>query len=152
MRKFLWLLAVVMLAVACERDDLCLTKPAVPLNVAFADDTTEEPKALELTVLVDGDTLVPWQVSDTLALPLPVKGDSIRYLFVKRDSLTENADEIKVFFTPRDTFVSKACGFITVYENVDVQPVNDADVWIKRVELLENKCVTDTITHVKIYH
>jgi hypothetical protein len=55
-------------------------------------------------------------------------------------------------YLPDGIFVSKACGFKAVFFQLNVEVLPDADNWIDRVEVIENQIITDTITHVEIYH
>lgn len=152
MKKLVWILAALLFWTACERDDLCLEKPAVPLRAAFADDFTGDPKPVTLTVLYGQDTVLASQTSDTLDIPLPVDGNSVRYVWIKEDASPPAADTVEIRYTLDKQFVSKACGWKTVYKDVDMEVYPGAVSWIKAWEILTAELTVDTIAHVKIYH
>lgn len=70
------------------------------------------------------------------------------------DIITGNEDIITITYTTEQQYVSRACGYRTVFNNVRISVENDSDNWIRLTQ-----AVTDNLTiqnelsvHYKIYH
>ena len=71
------------------------------------------------------------------------------------DDFTEgNEDIISISYSTESIYVSRACGYKTVFRNVTLTVNNDADNWIKLKEsLTDNQSIEDeTTTHFNLYH
>ncbi len=148
-KKFAFIFGIVLLFSGCERDDLCLENPATSMNTVFYDYTNQPaPKPLQLTVTYQNDTIVEPVQTDSILIPLPVHTNQALYVLIRGT----NPDTINISYQTEDLFVSKACGFKTVYKNLQIQLINDSDNWIKQVDIIQPDIVTDTVSHVKIYH
>ncbi|GAL77203.1 hypothetical protein JCM19274_4916 [Algibacter lectus] len=66
-----------------------------------------------------------------------------------------NIDIITINYSRTEVFVSRACGYKTIYENVTVQIESDEDNWIESIQppLNSNQSVEDeTETHFNLFH
>jgi hypothetical protein len=68
-------------------------------------------------------------------------------------SLTKDEleDVLYVQYTRSDLYISRGCGFKTLFsiENLQIkEPYN----WIQSIELITSEVVHDSLAHVKIYH
>jgi len=152
MKYFSILLVLTVLWSSCERDDLCVEKPSVPLNALFRDAVSGTAAPANMAVWYGGDTLVPYQTADSISIPLPVDTTEVRYLLARDDGNLINIDTLILRFAPEDRFVSKACGFKTVYVNLEGEIRPDGNNWIQRLEFLTHEAETDTVAHIVFYH
>ncbi|MEP5341880.1 MAG: DUF6452 family protein [Algibacter sp.] len=65
-----------------------------------------------------------------------------------------NSDTITINYSTKLVFVSRACGYKTIFENVTISIVNDGDNWISsRESINDNQSVEDeTTTHFNFFH
>ena len=69
------------------------------------------------------------------------------------DEIEGNADTIAITYTTSEVYVSRACGYKTIFEDVEVTLETDDDVWIELILFDEPLTVdNETDTHVQIYH
>ncbi|NPA43235.1 MAG: hypothetical protein GXO27_04305 [Chlorobi bacterium] len=152
MRRIVFLFMILLLGIGCERDDLCVEKPAVRMQTIWTDAATGQRAPVRLMVLYRNDTLIPPVETDSLAVPLPVDTTGVRLVMVRLDSLSAAADTLDIEFRPGEIFISKACGFKTVYYDARVRLRPGNTGWIALTEVLTDQWVTDTVPHVKIYY
>ncbi len=143
----MWLFAA--LLVSCEKDDSCIDPTTPNLVIQFYDyDSPENVKSianLNVVYLETGDTL-KFQNVDEIKIPLNVNDDSCLLKLVK-----DTASDMVSFTYQREyVFVSKACGFKTLFHNLEMN-VSHAQ-WIKDFEIINHEIVIDTSAHVKIFH
>lgn len=136
---------------ACRKDDICTQGGTPKLGIAFYDVTnTDNPKEvanLYVIALPGQDTLYNNVSVSQIALPLNVNADQCRWIFTNN----QNNDTLDFNYQREVVFVSKACGYKTIFKQLQIHLQPDSDNWIKQIELLTNNISTDT-THVKIYH
>lgn len=166
----------VIINLSCEADDICPeSTPTTPSLIIEAYDTTNSENKKNIPNLlvagVDNDFVLPkYGIVSTSEIVLPLKTDanSTQYVFVKDakinnngtpddtsdDFITGNEDIVTINYTREEVYVSRACGYKTIYKNVTVTIEPDADNWIKSViPVNENQTVEDeTETHFNIYH
>jgi len=161
---------------SCEADDICPeSTPTTPSLIIEAYDTvnTENKKNISnlLVAGVDNDYVLPGYgivSASKIVLPLKTDANTTQFVFIKDaavnnngtpddtsdDTITGNQDVISINYTREEVYVSRACGYKTIYKNVTVTIEPDADNWIKSViPVNENQTVEDeTETHFNIYH
>jgi hypothetical protein len=145
------LLSLMIFLFACEKDDVCLGTSTPEMVMRFYDFNTHELKpTTQLTVvtLPSKDTLFKEISIDSIAIPLDVNQHYTEYLFIENN----NPDTLKITYDLNPYFVSKACGYIMFFDQLNVEIKPDPDVWIKQIEIIQNQIQTDTSAHVKIYH
>ena len=151
----------------CEKDDICVDGDTPLLVIGFFDvDDREEPKDVT-TLVVRGDdgTGTERDVianTDLSSISVPLRPDRASTEFIlsrnltPTDSTTVNIDTISFTYDSIDTFVSRACGFVSNYDNINgtltVEP--DSLNWIKEIEVILPSITTanSNETHVKIFH
>ena len=151
-RNLIVLAAFLFVSIACERDDLCLEKPSASVNAVFYNNVTQQREPLEISVLFNSDTIIETQTTDSLLIPLPVHTDDFKYVFIKHQGNSANPDTVRIRFGIGEQFISKACGFKTVYHNLQMNLTPDNDNWIQQIDITNPEVITDTVNHVKIYH
>lgn len=147
------LLLFISLAFSCERDDICDedTSTTARMIVEFRDVTlTDNPK--NVTGLrvedFDDDTRVLTGYNDVtedqMILPLKTDADVTKYRVYRDyniddngtvndetdDFQTGNPDIITIEYSRNEVYVSRACGFKTVFENVEIIIEPDTDNWM----------------------
>ncbi len=152
MKRLLVFIGLFFLLVSCERDDLCLEKPSVSMNTVFVNSISGLRESVNLTVLYEQDTIIAPVTTDSLLIPLPVHEDHFQYVFVNQNGGIANPDTLVFQYRIDEQFISKACGFKTVFYDLQISLIADPDNWIKHVEILESRLTADTLNHVKIYH
>jgi Family of unknown function (DUF6452) len=94
-----------------------------------------------------------------LSLPLKTGADVVKYTFALNYGAVpgENVDFFEVNYTRENVYVSRACGYKTVFALSDVNPIIYSDntipdgSWIKDINIETNAIENENETHVKIY-
>jgi hypothetical protein len=165
MKKILALVLFTLLTTNCERDDICpeTTATTPKLIIRFYDitDQTETLRVLGLQVQgVDNEEIYQSAFS-TDSLPIPLKTNDIitsyklhkEYAEDGNGNISGNEDIINIEYSPEEVYVSRACGYKTIFNNVELTVVEDDDNWIKLIQIEDPLTVdNETAAHVKIFH
>jgi len=170
------ILLIAALSISCERDDICSgatrTTPRLIIDLLDAENPDTKKNVFDLVVIgVDNDDFLPdyiFQDVDDLILPLRTDDNTTEYILVKEaivndngtpdddtdDFVDGNQDRITLNYSREQVFVSRACGFKTIFKNVTLTIVQDGDNWmLSREPLTDNQSVEDeTTTHFNISH
>jgi hypothetical protein len=165
--------------ISCERDDICPEDvPTTPrLILEFYDVSNQENKKNVTNLYVQGvgNTSALSGFSGTsniskVELPLKTDENSTSFRFIKNyaidnngtpddtsdDFNTGNEDVITVNYITENVYVSRACGYKTIYKTVSIQfgEENVTERWISlALPLNDNQSIEDeTITHFKFFH
>ncbi len=165
MKKILALILLLTVTTNCEKDDICpeTTATTPKLIIRFYDitDQTEALRVLGLQVQgVDNEEIYQSAFS-TDSLPIPLKTDDIitsfklhkEYAVDGNGIITGNEDIINIQYSTEEVYVSRACGYKSIFKNVELTVVDDDDNWIQLIQI-ENPLTVDneTTAHVKIFH
>ena len=171
-------LAIVLLLLnsSCEKDDICPeATPTTPqLVIRFYDivdnDQTKSVSNLYAYGLDDSNNVILFEglnvsTTDSIAIPLRTGQISTRFILHSDFEIEENdpddpdddvilgnPDEITVNYTPEDVYVSRACGFKTVFRNLSFVVDNDGDNWIINSSVVINDVEQQTQAHVQVFH
>jgi len=156
---------------SCERDDLCPPDtPTTPqLIIDFLDSTdSESPKNVANLVVkgIGNETILEGYAAVTSAsvvLPLKTTADQTQFRLYQNGVIDDNGvvsgndDLITINYTREEVYVSRACGYKTIFKNVTIQlDMTDSDRWIQviaPVNTNDNQSVEDeTATHFNISH
>lgn len=145
--------------------DSAIKKNVFDLVVVGSDFVTSSRIPANTSVFLPGYS---FQDVDDLILPLKTDSNSTEYILIERavinnngtpddttdDFISGNQDRIIVNYSRKQVFVSRACGFKTVFENITLNIVKDNDNWmLSRQPLTNNQSVEDeTTTHFSISH
>ncbi len=162
---FIFLFVLIVFQPACERDDICLedTTPKLILRFYNNQNPTQLRSVSNLKVNIlgtDGEYVngTISSLTDSIAIPLRVEENSTRIvLTLTGDEVAgteDNPDTIALIYSQEDIFVSRSCGFKTIYKDTEISLTADGDNWIKAVETKTDPFqITDESTaHVKMYH
>jgi hypothetical protein len=182
------MLALILLTIACERDDICAEgTPTTPrVLIGFYDIANQDEFKPVSRLTAYGENLVldengqPTQPvtnsaatlvfnanTTELALPLLVgaEGEEVVTRFVLEQSTnfrlddnantSSNEDILELRYKPQFVYVSRACGYKSVFTELEVVPVADSNNWIINVAINENINGTvenENTIHVQIFH
>ncbi|AUS06501.1 DUF6452 family protein [Pseudotamlana carrageenivorans] len=172
----LLLLVGVFIAIACEPDDICPEGMATTpqLIIDFHDVLNPDNKKNVFTMVVkgvDNDNFLPGYfltTTDQLLLPLKTEVNQTKFIVIKNGKINDNGtpdddtddfiegnpDEITINYTREEIYVSRACGYKTIYTNVTLTIEPDADNWmLSRQPMNDNQSVeNEDETHFIISH
>ena len=150
-KVYLLIIPFLFLLNSCEKDDVCLGASTPKLVIRFYEynqSNTKPTTDLTIIALPDRDTLYKQSAVDSIALSLDVNKNFTEYVFLE----SNNPDTLKVSYDLHPYFVSKACGYIMFFKNLNVELKPDNNLWIKQIEITQSEVKIDTSAHVKIYH
>ena len=65
---------------------------------------------------------------------------------------TSNVDIIEISYTPQFQYVSRACGFKSIFTDLSISVDNDDDTWISSIDIIESTVENENTVHVHIFH
>ena len=135
MKKILVLLLITINLSSCEKDDICTDETTPQLVLEFYDISNPSIK------------------KPVVNLTITAEGQSSLGTF---NGQTKNFLEFN--YTRQDFFVSRACGFKTIFELnqtplglIKSEPTIEDGFWIQDINLLTSNISTENETHIKIY-
>lgn len=175
MKKIISIIVFVLLTISCEKDDICTTPNAdtAHLVIRFYDNSNQDtPKEvtdlLVIGILDNGDLISDGIVStrDSIAIPLRTIQNNTSFILKKdyaiNDSGTPNdtsddtvegiEDVIILNYENEELFISKACGFKNIFNNVIFDFDTDGDDWIIGANVVNTKIENQDNAHIHIFH
>ena len=168
------IILLLIVSASCEKDDICAeTTPTTPkLILRFYDitnqDETKNVTGLRVTGLDDDNEDVEISnlnvvTTDTINLPLRTDADVTKFTFhkdyeeIKDDdgniiSIEGNPDVVTFTYQREDVYVSRACSYKTIFNNVSFSFEADADNWIINSEIINAIVENEFTAHVKVFH
>ncbi len=149
---------------ACEKDDICVDGSTPLLVVRFYDeaDTANTKSVTTLRVVGLGqtstvNTYADRSTADSLAIPLNPSSPSTTYLLIANSADEDeveigNTDTLTIIHETKEVFISRACGFVANYDNLETNLTADGDIWIKDIEIISATVQNSESAHVKIFH
>ncbi len=153
------------LLTSCEKDEICLKENTPNLIIRFYDfDNPDEFKKVpKLKVIVQGvegdfknETISV--LTDSIAIPIKAGEDFTKYTLVLNgaddDETDDNPDDFQMVYTREDVYVSRSCGFKTIFHDAVLHLEPDADNWIKSIKAMTEplNIENEQSKHVKIFH
>ena len=157
MKRFHYLTALVILfTFGCEPDDICLENtPGTPsLVVVFYDHTQPDVKKQVADLEIKGaavDLVFHTGTTDSIAIPIKTIENNTSFDFKSTQDTTTLTDLLQFTYAADDQFISRACGFKTTYEDLEISVENPLN-WIKGFEIINTSISDINNTHVKILH
>ncbi len=158
-------LLVATLFYGCEKDDICAeTTPTTPrLIIDFYDFTnpTLTKNVTNLGVIGEGvETVILFNGVSKVQIPLDLTKDISKYQFVlnygNSDPVFINTDNLQFDYTRNNVFVSRACGYKTLFTLIPTSPFTQTDsdaldgLWMKNITLLQPNINNEDETHLSI--
>lgn len=162
---------------SCEPDDICdpntPTTPRMLIHFFDFNNPSVKKNVTNLKVIGEGMTegviLNPSGIDeakyvtsgDSISLPLNTAADIVKYKFIlnygNKNPLLVNEDNLEFKYTRESIYVSRACGFKTIF-NLDINTpfiltdsaTNDGN-WIKYVIVAQNNITSENETIIKIF-
>ena len=180
MKKIISLLLIFTFGLSsCEKDDICdASTPTTPrLVITFYKDAepTVKENVINLKVTGEGeskgivfnksitDETNPLRYvtnSNTISIPLRTDKNTTTYDLVYNSESTNpaarNTDRITFNYTHQDVYVSRACGFKTIFTLPEIGPFVRTDsggdgLWIKQIFVKKFNIELENETHIEIY-
>ncbi|MDX1314463.1 MAG: DUF6452 family protein [Eudoraea sp.] len=167
MKKKLFLFIIVLGALlisACEKDDICVDgdTPLLILRFYDAQDTENFKSVTTLRIIGDGqanpvNTFSDRSTTDSVAIPLRADQSSTQFLLIlnsadENDLETGNIDTLSFSYNVEEVFVSRACGFVANFNDLEPQLTAGTENWIQAVEVIDTTVTNQFSAHVKIFH
>tara|TARA_R110002124_G_scaffold174121_3_gene341705 strand:- start:966 stop:1448 length:483 start_codon:yes stop_codon:yes gene_type:complete len=158
-KTIIYILLFAFIFSACEKDDICLLPTTPKLVLRFYDNTSQTTvkKVERLSIWADGkDTISNYKsvTLDSVAIPLNVNTSQTIY-HLKTNSVNGNiannaTSTITINYTTAEEYVSRSCGFKTIFNNVTITSNNG---WIQSFTPTSLTTINNqTSAHVKIFH
>ena len=164
MKKIILLVLLAISFSSCEKDDICSDDTTPKLVIEFFDITNpSNPKNvinLKVKEVGQADTYFTFPSENTISIPLRITATATKYSFILNSADTTNANEdfLEFNYTTQNVFLSRACGYKTIFElNNDTSGVIKTDaempdgLWMQNVVKITNSITTENETHLKIY-
>ena len=161
---FLILLVLSVTFSSCEKDDICdaATATTPKLIIEFYDilNPTVLKKVTNLAVKEVGSTAIIGFVSESkIQLPLKTNEDITKYSLIlnSTDVTIDNEDFLQFNYTRQNIFVSRACGYKTIFTLDPTTPYIKTETstpdgyWIQNITVATSNITTENETHIKIY-
>ena len=147
----------------CEKDDICdantPTTPKVVIEFYNVANPTTLKNVTNLGVIAPGFTNgFGFTAVSKIKVPLKTFQDTSILHFIKNGSIDpttdDNLDEITFNYSRKTVFVSRACGYKTLFtlnttNQITVTP--DSNNWIQNVIVSQPNIKSEDETHIKIY-
>ena len=166
MKKTIILLLIIFTFFGCEKDDICdaTTSTTPRLIVQFYDisNPTTLKSVTNLKIIASGFTTgIPFSGISKIEVPLKTTEDSTTFSFIQNGADTnttnDNTDIITINYTRNNVFVSRACGYKTVFTLNNPNGFTRTDaasldgIWIQNVNIVTYNIATENEIHVKLY-
>jgi len=163
MKKIFLLLLITFFFSGCEKDDICdantPTTPKVVIEFYDIANPTVLKNVVNLGVIAPGFTNgFGFTNVSSIKVPLKTAQDTSVLYFIQNgsdtDNTNDNQDEITFNYTRKNVYVSRACGYKTLYTLDDTNPVvvtADGNNWIQNITVSQPNIENENETHVKIY-
>ncbi|RZJ36705.1 MAG: hypothetical protein EOO51_00900 [Flavobacterium sp.] len=148
----------------CEKDDICdestATTPRIVLSFYDINDPTTLKNVNSLAITGEGvtDPIGTYSAVSTIKLPLKTTDDITRYSLVlnSTDATFSNSDNLEFNYARNDVYISRACGYKTLFNLDPVIPVVKTDpvadgFWIQNITVNQANINNEDETHVNIY-
>lgn len=146
---------------ACEKDDICVEGNTPSMVLTFADALEGDNKNVTNFSLIESGTEIVIRstaTTDSITIPLRLDASAMTLVFrsfTGADATADNPqnnDTITFTYQVREQFVSRACGFVGNYEELDTIRTPSTDDWIQRIEILNPEIRDTNRVHVQIFH
>ena len=163
MKQLFLLLLLSVFFSSCEKDDICdvntLTTPKVVIEFYDIANPTTLKNVTNLGVIAPGFTNgFGFTATSKIKVPLKTFQDTSILYFIKNGSIDpttdDNLDEITFNYSRKTVFVSRACGYKTLFTLNTTNPITvtpDSNNWIQNVIVSQPIIENEDETHIKIY-
>ena len=160
------LITVILLIISsCEKDDICVEGDTPLLIVGFfdatAEDTTTTKSVSNLLIIetISNSAFNSLTTTDSIALPLRIDAITTEYAFIQdavvndeNQEVTGNINTLSFNYNVNSEYISRACGFIANFNELDTTRQVFSTDWIKRISIINPDVERSNAIHVKIFH
>lgn len=162
MKKILFLLFMTITFSGCEKDDICTEETTPRLILEFYDISNPSNLKSVVNLLITGEgqaALGTFNGVSKIELPIDITQDTTQYNLILNSTISTgaNEDSLKFNYTSQNVFVSRACGYKTIFElNAFPTGVIKTDgaipdgFWIQDINILTTNIETENEVHIKI--
>ena len=150
---------------SCEKDDLCdVNTPTTPrMIIEFYDDNnpSQTKNVVNLGIIAEGETEgILFNGVSKIQVPLKTTAEITKYSFVLDSQnpvvALQNEDKIEINYTHKDEYISRACGFKTLFtlknpNGIIEAPDPDPAAWIQQILIQKHNILNEDEVHVKIF-
>ena len=159
---------------SCEKDDICVEGDTPLLGVGFYDitDTTFKSVPNLRIRALDNDSILGLESAeefgfsdranspDSIFLPLRINAMNTQFELISGSAAddedatleTGTIDTLSFDYVVTEQFISRACGFVANFNELDtVRNVFTTD-WIKGINIVDTTITNSTLIHVQIFH
>lgn len=163
MKQLSLLLVLSIFFSSCEKDDICdantPTTPKVVIEFYDVANPSTLKNVTNLGVIAPGFTNgFEFTATSKIKVPLKTFEDTSILHFIQNGSMDptsdDNLDEITFNYSRKTVFVSRACGFKTLFTLNTTNPITvtpDSNNWIQSVIVSQPNIENEDETHIKIY-
>ncbi len=164
MKKIGFVSLCIFVFLACEKDDICAGGESVTPNIVIDLYDQIEPdnlkQAVKIAAVASGftDTLF-FERTSKIELPLQINTNATDWNLTLYELTPTNdtifkKDELKFTYTTEALYVSKACGYKTIFHefNAVKSPNTTNDSWIKSIYKVTNEITTNNNAHIQLYY
>lgn len=164
MKRILVLLLLAISFSGCEKDDICTDETTPRLVLEFYDDANPANTKNVTNLKIKGEgsfndlDLGTFSGVSKIYLPLKNIEDTTKYSLIRNSgSPSANEDFFQFNYTREELFVSRACGYKTIFELNAVDGVIRTDAatpdefWIRNYSIQTTNIDTENEIHIKIY-
>jgi len=151
MKKYITIIMFSIFAIlSCEKDDICIENTTPNLIIRFYDnDNQTEAKQIVLDSVWANNKENIYKnetIDSIIVLPLDLSQNNTLFKF----SSNSIEDEINFTYDRNDIFVSRSCGYKTIFENLQID--SNSTNWIKNISINNTIIENDTAAHITIFH
>lgn len=163
-KKLILLLFLIFAFKGCTRDDICPEGTATTANliIIFKDKANPDnrKKVEDLSVFTDYvDSVLVFRraATDSIVIPLSTTSDTTKYRFI-RTKISEtdtviNVDKVMFIYSRRDSYVNRACGFKTEFDNLTPILENEGiENWIQNITTNRDTIIDEQKAHLTFFH
>jgi hypothetical protein len=163
MKQLFLLLLLSVFFSGCEKDDICdantPTTPKIVIEFYDAANPITLKNVTNLGVIAPGFTNgLKFTATSKIKVPLKTFQDTSILHFIQNGSIDpitdDNLDEITFNYSRKTVFVSRACGYKTLFTLNTTNPITvtpDSNNWIQNVIVSQPNIENEDETHIKIY-
>lgn len=167
MKKILLLLvAIAWSSSGCEKDDLCdentATTPRLIINFYDVSNPSVPKPVTNLVIIGEGQATGIQFNDSSVAVPLKTEADVTKYKFILNYGNTTNPefvneDDLEFSYIRNNIFVSRACGFKTIFVLDGENPFIQTDaatpdgLWMQNITVMQPNILNENEVHLKIY-
>lgn len=159
MKRFLLIIASIVLLAGCQHSDICTeNQPSTPkLVIKFYN--KDNPNKLKKVIDFNAKEINAENYyfknpkNDTIVkIPLRTDQESTLYKFViHQDSINEKTDILQFNYINQEVYINRACGFKNDFHDLSIE-MTPEDGWIQNIQIPHNQIIDEKDTHIHIYH